>query len=306
MLSSHQTHLNSSALNLQNLFYKQSLNQYLQFFLREDLGPMKRDLTAELLKHPSQQIQAEIIAKQAGLVAGLSEIRHCLTQYGIQSTFFLRDGQLVKKGELVGRISGAANKVLKLERAVINIVQRMSGIATATRHIVQKLPKSVLLCPTRKTYLGLLDKKAVVIGGGGTHRLGLWDNVLIKENHLRIENFENLITALYRSRKAMTFAEIETTSPKEVSLVLDCIKKTRQKFPKKKIKWTIMLDNFPLTKTQAMIKQIHSASCQVELSGNISADNIQQYAKLKPDIISSGALTHSVSIIDFSLKICYI
>lgn len=306
MISSRQTHLNSRALSLQNHFYKQSLNHYLQSFLKEDLGPPKRDITAELLKTPSQKIKAEIIAKQKGIIAGINEIQHCLSQYEIQSTFFLKDGQSLKKGDIVGHIFGAADRVLKLERVVINILQRMSGIATTTQQIVQKLPASVLLCPTRKTYLGLLDKKAVLIGGGGTHRLGLWDSVLIKENHLRVQNYAALIKAVYQSRQPMTFAEIETTTVKEVSHILDCINITRHEFPKKNIKWTIMLDNFPISKIKTMIAQVHGASCLVEVSGNINATNIQQYAKMKPDIISSGALTHSASIIDFSLKVCYI
>lgn len=273
-------------------------------FLREDLGPSKTDITTKLIGDGDRKVKAIICCKQKGILAGCDELAHCLKKLKIAYRFHFKDGDTLKKGDHVIELKGKVKDILIVERFIMNLLQRMCGIATKTKEMISKMPKETLLCSTRKTYLGLIDKKAVVIGGGGTHRLGLWDIVLIKENHIKSSSIEDLIQKLYKMKSKIRFAEIEANNTKEVRNILNTIADSRNKYPKKNIPWIIMLDNFRRQDTKAMIELIHKHKCLVELSGNINEKNIKDIHHYKPNIVSSGSITHSVSIIDFSLKIC--
>ena len=142
-------------------------------------------------------------------------------------------------------------------------------------------------------------KKAVVVGGGGTHRLGLYDSVLVKENHLSKVEIFDVVRSIAFNKKKINFAEIEVENLSQLNLVI----KEIEKYKERKVKWVIMLDNFSLPNTKKAILILKKKNIYCEISGNIDERNIIKYCNLHPDIISSGALTHSVKALDFSLKI---
>ena len=146
-------------------------------------------MTSDALIKNSQKAEVIIVAKQDGIVAGLEEVTWLIKGYRLQVIGYRKDGDKIKRGNKILKLTGHIKTILKLERAILNLLQRMSGIATETARLTKLCP-NVLVCSTRKTPLGLLDKKAVIVGNGGTHRLGLYDWILIKDNHIKCANYE--------------------------------------------------------------------------------------------------------------------
>lgn len=301
-MKNFSSHNAKSLLCIKNDFYRSYFERYCELQLQEDAGPNKRDITSHILETENIKHTANIYAKQNAIIAGCEEVKHLLKTHHIQVRFFCNDGEHIQKGQIVAELTGKIRTLHKLERLSVNLLQRMSGIATETAEIKKHVSKTTLICSTRKTYMGMIDKKAVVIGGGGTHRIGLWDAVLIKENHLRKRSIPECINLIYKSKSHFRFAEIEAKNTKEVHAILEAIENNRAS-KRKKIDWIIMLDNFSSTSIANMIKKIHQHDIQVELSGNITRHNIKKFAKYSPDIISCGSLTHSSTAIDFSWKL---
>ena len=173
-----------ASLNLKNRDYRKFVDEQLEFLWREDLA--SGDVTTKLLENPGRKVEAKIIAKSAGVLAGVAEVEFFWQKRGIQILAAKKDGAKIKTGETVFEISGPAEKILTAERVGLNLLSRMSGIATATTRLAKKIGKNKFSA-TRKTPLGLLDSRAVVIGGGLPHRLNLADMILIKENHLAVD-----------------------------------------------------------------------------------------------------------------------
>jgi len=272
-------------LSLKNPKYKRQVKWLVGFMLNEDLDT-KGDITTDTLIKNNPKATAIITAKENGVLAGLEEIKWLLTAYSLQLTAYTKDGNKIKKEKKITKITGGIKDILKLERTILNILQRMSGVATQTNKLVTK--GGPLLCPTRKTQWGLLDKKAVTLGGGGTHRLGLYDWILIKDNHIKCTNYEQL-TKL-RTKK---FCEIECKTEKQFA-----------KFIKLKPS-AIMLDNFTPVNIKKILKK-YSPDIRdiiIEASGGITEKNIREYQKTGVDIISLGSLTHSNRALDISLDI---
>ena len=171
-------------LKMSNCKYRKFVTEVLELFLKEDLG--SGDVTIALLASPQKIVKAEIRAKENGTLAGVEEAEFFLKKHGIKILKQKKDGANFQKNEIVFEISGAAEKILTLERAVLNLLQRMSGIATISKKLAQKTGKRKFSA-TRKTPLGLLDVKAVVVGGGLPHRLNLEDQILVKENHRAVD-----------------------------------------------------------------------------------------------------------------------
>ncbi len=198
-------------------------------------------------------------------------------------------------------ISGTAFAILKAERTALNLIMRMSGIATETRRLVDlvgKVDRSIKVACTRKTAPGLryFDKKAVVLGGGVTHRIQLDDMVLIKDNHLALaDSIEQSIGLARQKTNGCLLLECEV---KNLGELVSAIKAGSD---------IVMLDNFSLEQAKAGMAEIRKMglrkNVKVEISGRIDPQNISSYAKLQPDIISLGYLTHSPKAIDFSLEI---
>lgn len=241
---------------------------------------------------------AELLCKEAGIIAGL-DVAAMVFQYCDPDVTFgplLEDGASVRGGDIIAVVRGSARGLLRAERTALNILQRMSGIATTTRRYVDAVAGTrARITDTRKTVPGLrvLDKAAVRAGGGVNHRFGLDDMVLIKDNHIAaaggITEAVSRCNAYLSSHALRLPVEVETTSIAQVREALACQGITR-----------IMLDNFQLPAMREAVLLIDHR-VEVEASGGITLDTIRPVAETGVDLISVGALTHSVRALDISL-----
>lgn len=265
--------------------------------LKEDVGD--GDHTSLATISEGTPGKAKLLVKDTGILAGVElacEIFHVVDR-DLKISVFLADGAAVKPGDVAFEVKGSAVSILTAERLVLNCMQRMSGIATKTRGIVDLLEGTkALVLDTRKTTPGLryLEKWAVRIGGGVNHRFGLYDMILIKDNHVDYSGgikqaIENTRGYLARNGKKLAI-EIEVRNLAELKRVLETGGVDR-----------ILLDNFNFTDLREAVKIIGNRY-ETEASGGITVDNIRQYAECGVDYISVGALTHSVKSLDLSLK----
>jgi nicotinate-nucleotide pyrophosphorylase (carboxylating) len=282
---------------LQNLQTFLDVREMLAAFLREDIGT--GDITSQSIIAGELEAKAEIICKTntIAVICGLEEATIIFDICGCKAQSLVKDGSYVKKGKQVMTITGKARDILKAERVALNLIMRMSGIATETRHLANSA-KGVQVLATRKTAPGLryFDKKAVVVGGGRAHRMRLDDMVLIKDNHLALSGSVTESIRLAKKNVGSTIkVECEAKNTKEA---LDAILAGAD---------IIMLDNFTPRQASAAIKQIEKKGLRnkvkIEISGGVNSKNIGQYAKAKPDFVSLGYITHSVKATDFSLEI---
>ncbi|MEJ2055594.1 MAG: carboxylating nicotinate-nucleotide diphosphorylase [Calditrichaceae bacterium] len=262
--------------------------------LQEDLG--SGDVTSDRIIPQTMQLTGVLIAKAEGILAGLEIFREVMitVDQNIQIKYLLNDGSLVKPGEKIAVVSGPGRALLSGERVALNLLQRMSGIATQTRKLVKAVDgtKAVIL-DTRKTVPGLrvLDKMAVKTGGGKNHRFGLFDMVLIKDNHISAAGgITGAVNKARNSNKSNLLIEVEVKNLDElkeaITLQVD----------------RILLDNMSFEQMKEAVK-ITTGRIPLEASGNISADNIRKTAETGVDYISSGMLTHSVKALDISFLI---
>lgn len=261
-------------------------------FLQEDIGP--GDLTTDAIVPTGQIFEGEFRSKQDGIIAGLEVVilTFSLLDNNITVQKQIEDGQAVSRGEVIAIIRGPAKGILQGERTALNILQRMSGIATITSKFVQSVKgTSAKILDTRKTVPGnrLLDKWAVRLGGGYNHRFGLYDMMLIKENHITVAG--SITEALNRAKSKNTGnipIEIEVKNLEELREALE-LKPDR-----------IMLDNMSLRDLTDAVT-ISKNQVPLEASGNINSENVGAVAKTGVDFISIGMLTHSVQALDISL-----
>jgi len=289
-------------LKPKNKVYSKALNIYILEAFYQDLP--KTDLTTRIfLGRASKIVIAKIIANEEGVLAGIQEAEWFLKKFGIKIVKAKKDGTFLQKGAVVMEISGTASHILGVERTLLNLLQRMSGVATKTKKMVARLPKGIKLLATRKTLWGLLDKRAVVIGGGGTHRLGLSDAILIKENHIALaKSFKKSLKAALKKVSKVRFVEIELETPKQVEEFLGIYEKLK-KVTKGSKEVVVMLDNFTPAQIRKVIKPLNKAGLFVELSGGINTRNISRYNIGGVSAISSGAITSQVHNLDMSLNI---
>ncbi|HKH86327.1 MAG TPA: carboxylating nicotinate-nucleotide diphosphorylase [Nitrososphaera sp.] len=273
-----------------------NIREILVKFLQEDVGA--GDITSDNIIRADMEAKAEIVCKSRfAIVCGLEEASMLFDICGCKSEILVKDGSKVVKGAVVMNVSGYARAILKAERTVLNIIMRMSGIATETRRMVD-LAKGVTILATRKTAPGLryFDKKAVVLGGGATHRMRLDDMVLIKDNHLvLVSDLGKCIRLAKKNVGSSIKVECEVRTKEEALAAVAAEADT------------VMLDNFTPKQAQQIIRQIRRMGLRnkvkIELSGGINQNNIRQYSRTKPDFISLGYITHSSKTIDFSLEI---
>jgi nicotinate-nucleotide pyrophosphorylase (carboxylating) len=270
-------------------------------FLREDVGT--GDLTSNSIISSDTYVRAEIICKanKTTVVCGLEEASMIFEMCKCKTKTLVRDGSLIKKGSIVMEIIGKALSIMKGERTALNLIMRMSGIATDTRKFVSSIDgrsSSVRIASTRKTAPGLrfFDKKAVAIGGGETHRMRLDDMVLIKDNHISlVGSVEKAIKKARKNIGSSIKLECEATTLEEAISAVNAGA------------YIIMLDNFSPTQVTRTMNELSKRGirdkAKVEVSGGIKLRNVKTYAKAKPDIISVGYLTHSPKAVDFSLEV---
>ncbi|MBU2600114.1 carboxylating nicotinate-nucleotide diphosphorylase [bacterium] len=278
-------------MNLNKVYFKSLIKKE----LLSDLG--KGDLTTDLVVPKEIKVRAEIIAKEEQVIAGLEVIKmgFKLLDPKIKVELLVLEGKRVKKGEKIAEIAGKASQILKGERTILNFLQRMSGIATLTSNFVRMIEKTKCkILDTRKTTPGLrrLEKYAVKTGGGNNHRFGLYDQVLIKDNHLKI--VPKIREAIKRvNSKTSLKVEVEISKMRELKEVL-----------KEKVDM-IMLDNMSISRLKKAVDLIKEKDqkIKIEVSGNVTLKKIKKIAQLGVDFISIGALTHSFKSTDLSLEI---
>ncbi|MEM2967975.1 MAG: carboxylating nicotinate-nucleotide diphosphorylase [Candidatus Bathyarchaeia archaeon] len=275
------------------------LEEKLKQLLAEDTE--QGDVTSAAVVPAGLMVEATIVAKEAGVAAGIEETRILAECLGLSVQAKAKDGEKIRNGQVIIAVSGDAQTILSAERTMLNLLSRMCGIATVTRRLVEKLEKASLpvkIAATRKTApgLGYFDKKAVLIGGGDTHRLHLGDMILVKDNHIAIAG--NVESAVKRAKQHASFSKkIEV----EVTCVKDALKAAEVGAD------IIMLDNFSPNQIQEAIEALKKAGFHgkilLEASGGITQENLLEYAQTGVNIISLGELTHSVSALDLSLEI---
>jgi len=266
----------------------------LQRFLDEDIG--SGDITTKIFV-PEGDGKATISCEDNAVIAGLEEAAGIFDILGVKVKLLVRDGQRVKKGTDVMEISGLKKSILTGERTALNMMMQMSGIATMTNNILldcKKVNENITIAGTRKTTPGFrkYEKKAIELGGGWPHRFGLYDAVLIKDNHILAAGGVKEAMKLAKNVPPGIKVEIEVENIADAVAAAECNPDI------------IMIDNCSPEETGKLrdaIKNINPKTL-VEVSGRITADNAKAYAKYT-DIISMGALTHSVKAIHFSLNI---
>ncbi|MES2588383.1 MAG: carboxylating nicotinate-nucleotide diphosphorylase [Bacteroidota bacterium] len=264
---------------------------------REDIGDGDHSSLACVPENAKGK--AKLIVKDNGILAGVELAKEIFKYYdkNLEIKVFIQDGSEVKVGDIAFEISGSSRSILATERLVLNFMQRMSGIATQTNKIVRLVsayPTRIL--DTRKTTPGLrlIEKWAVRIGGGHNHRIGLYDMIMLKDNHIDYAGgIKKAITQTHEYLKSSgkdLKIEVEVRNEEELNEVLEIGGVNR-----------IMLDNFSPERIEKALKIIPKIY-EVEASGGITIDNIDAYAKTEVDFISIGALTHSFKSLDMSLK----
>ena len=260
-------------------------------FLAEDIG--KGDITSQLLS--KKKITVKIISRENAVVAGTKYAKEIFVIKGCKAKIISKDGTKIKPNQKIIEITGNADKILTCERTALNILTRMSGIATQTNELVKKIPKKTKLYATRKTAPGLryFDKEAVKIGGGEKHRLRLDEMVMIKDNHIAVE--QSLLSLINKTKKKYRKFEVEVENTNDAVLAAE------------KGATIIMLDNFSPIQIIKTIKVLKNKKLRnkvlLEASGGINSKNISKYGKTGVDIISIGSITNSVKGIDFSLEV---
>ncbi len=276
------------------------LDGYFEHCIREDIG--EGDHTSRACIPEGVRGKAVLIAKEEGRAAGLPLAPYLLKKFDPKAKvhFFKSDGDLLSAGEPVLEVEGEVQAILSAERLILNFLQRLCGIASQTARYVAIASKyGVGVADTRKTTPGMrvLEKAAVKAGGGMNHRMGLYDMIMIKDNHV---DFSGSITAavqrvvqyLERHKKKLPI-EVEARNLAEVEEALATAKVD-----------VIMLDNFTPELCREAVTRI-GGKCKVEASGNITLENLQEYAATGIDYLSTGALTHSVKSLDLSLKAAF-
>jgi nicotinate-nucleotide pyrophosphorylase (carboxylating) len=269
------------------------LDEIISRALREDIG--NGDITTLSTVSEDRRIRGSFIAKESGVVCGLPVLRRTFEQIdpSVQLECRVQEGAFVGKGDVLAEISGCAQSILTGERVALNFLQRLSGIATRTRLAVDQVAGTgAVIADTRKTTPGLriLEKYAVRIGGGSNHRFNLADGILIKDNHISAAGgIREAVTQARRKATHMLKIEVEVESFEQICEALEC---------KADI---IMLDNMSLSDMAEAVRMIGGRAL-VEASGNMGERDLLSVAQTGVDIISIGALTHTIRAMDISLR----
>lgn len=269
----------------------------IEYMINEDIG--FEDITSSALIDEDKKSKAYVLAKEEGIIAGIDLAKTIFKKGNLKVSNLKHDGDLVDKGENVLEIKGNTRDILKLERTGLNMMMRMSGIATLTNKIVEKAFKyDIMVAGTRKTTPGIqkFEKQAIAIGGGDTHRLRLDDCVMIKDNHIAAVG--DLLKAIKLAKKKVSFTKkIEV----EVETLEDALKAAKEGVN------ILMLDNMVPKDILATINALKDAKLReniiIEASGGINESNLNDYLIEGLDVISLGFLTHSSPNLDISLDI---
>ena len=272
----------------------------IDFWVLED-SPFS-DITSEVL--PLINVEARILSKDEGILAGRFIVEEICRRHGVKIKFYKDDGDTLTVGDVIAELSGESKKILLIERLIVNLLMYLSGIATTTRKFREKIERinpKIRIAATRKTIPGLrwLSKKAVEIGGGDTHRFSLSDCILIKDNHIKI--IGDIDRAISLAKKKASFTKLVEI---EVRNVDEAIKAAEAGAD------IIMFDNMKPEEIKRAIEEIKRLGLRerikLEVSGGINLENVEKYAKLDIDVISTSIITLGPKPIDITLKIAKI
>lgn len=275
------------------------VEELIELAIREDIGD--GDHTSLATISVGARGKMKLLVRQEGIIAGIEVAQMVLRRLDPDVSFDRRieDGERVKDGDVAFYVEGRIIPMLQAERILLNIMQRMSGVATQTAEYVKALEGTgCRVLDTRKTTPGMrvLDKMAVKLGGGGNHRMGLFDMVLLKDNHIDfaggITNALHAVRGYLREKGKNLPVEIEVRSLEDIDEVFAAGGADR-----------IMLDNFTAGMTLGAVRKI-AGRCEIESSGGITLETMRAYAECGVDYVSAGALTHQVRSLDMSLKAC--
>ena len=265
----------------------------------EDIG--FEDLTTRALIPPGMNVEGRIIAKEKGILAGIDLATDIFNEFSVETSIHKYDGEKLFTNQVIMEVYGDARNILSVERTVLNLLMRMSGIATLTKEMLLKAKNAnsdIIVAGTRKTTPGMqfYEKDAIRSGGGDTHRYRLDDCVLIKDNHLSIVG--NVSDAIKRAKNYVSFTKkIEI----EVETINEALQAARSGVD------IIMLDNMPIKNVIEVLSTLKEHRLRdkviVEVSGGVNLENIDDYAKTGVDVISTGYLTHSARSLDMSLEL---
>ncbi len=270
------------------------VKEIIRLSLIEDIG--SGDITTSLLVKKDFPAQARLVAKEQFVLAGISIFKQVFRELSSSVSFeeFFQDGDLVEKDAIICKINGSISVILKAERTALNFLQRMSGIATMTKRFVDEVSHTkVRILDTRKTAPGMriLDKYAVRIGGGYNHRLGLFDGILIKDNH---------IAAVGSIKKAIELAKKQAPHTLKIEVEVENIEQLVEAIEAGAD--IVLLDNMGIEQIREAVR-LAKGKALIEVSGGVRLEDVRRIAELGVDFISIGALTHSVKGVDISLEI---
>jgi nicotinate-nucleotide pyrophosphorylase (carboxylating) len=272
------------------------IKEMIELALKEDIGT--GDITSNLIIKENTFIKAEIIAKEDFLLAGIPFVKEVffLINKNIKIETFFNDGDWIKRGSVIAKISGNARDILLGERVSLNILQHISGIATMTKNFIDKIKGlPVQIVDTRKTLpnLRLFEKYGVAVGGGKNHRFGLYDGVLIKDNHIKIAGGIKQAVSMAKSAPHLLKIEVEVKNLDELKEAIEAGADV------------IMLDNMSIEDIKEAVKITRQQNSRIllEASGNVNLENVRDIAETGVDLISVGAITHSARAVDISMKV---
>ena len=302
-----------ASLTLDHAEYRDAVRTFMETLLRADLAP--RDLTVAALGITRGQAKAAILARDGGVAAGLAELAFLLQAHGITVAFEKHDGDAIRPDDVLLRAEGDETQLLALERVGLNLIQRMSGIATAIRCLQERASRqcaTTRIVGTRKTPWGLLDKRALHLGNGGTHRLGLGDAIVVKNNHLallasREEDAAPIaIERAWPFRKDSAFIEVEVRGEAAARAAAEAFRLLREDSAEE-YPCLLMLDNMTPDQISGILDALRREHLWehvlIEASGGISESNVEAYAARGVDAISIGAVTHSARALDICQRI---
>nr|WP_294998015.1 carboxylating nicotinate-nucleotide diphosphorylase [uncultured Methanobrevibacter sp.] len=273
------------------------MDKIIEYMLAEDEG--FGDITSNAVVEEGKVVNGSIVSKDEGILAGIDIIRDLFEEYGIKVLFWIKDGAKLSAGDVLISFVGEARTVLLLERTALNLIMRMSGVATAANHYVNLVDNpSVRVAGTRKTSpaIGKFDKYALKVGGADTHRFSLDDMVLIKDNH--IASCGTPLETLKKAKQNTSFSKKIEIEVETLNDAIECVKNGAD---------IVMLDNMDSSQVKEVLCKLDELNIRqnslIEVSGGITEENILDYVDLGVDIISIGALTHSSRSLNFSLRI---
>lgn len=272
------------------------MDKIIEYMLDEDEG--FGDVTSNAVVDEDKIVSASIISKDEGILAGSKIIRDVFEEKGVKVLFYLVDGSKIHKDDMIMFLKGNARTILLLERTILNLMMRMSGVASATNYFVNLVKGyDVIIAGTRKTSpaIAKFDKMALKIGGGDTHRFNLDDMLLIKDNH--IVSVGTPLETLLKAKKSVSFSKKIEIEVESLDDAIECVLNNAD---------IVMLDNMGENEVKKVIDELNRLNIRknslIEVSGGINEDNILEFVELGVDIISLGVLTHSSRSLNFSLN----